>query len=121
MYIYKVIGKGSIAHKLEHYKGKCSQLHGHTIKVVVEIGFQEILSPTNMRLDFKEIKKMMKKIVPDHVYLNEYYNCTDVTAEFLAKKIFEEFVKIIDEGSDLYVERVTVWESNSSGVVYSNN
>ena len=120
MYIYKVIAKSSVAHKLEHYKGKCSNLHGHTIKVMVEIGFQEISSPTNMKLDFKEIKKMMEKIVPDHVYLNEYYNCTDPTAEVLARKIYEEFVEVLAERLSLHVEGVTVWESEKAGVFYSN-
>ena len=61
------------AHKLPNYPGKCSQLHGHTWKLIVSCS-GEVNEKTGMTIDFLEIKrvvqdKVLSKI--DHIYLND--------------------------------------------------
>ncbi len=67
MFKLTVEEKFDAAHKLENYEGKCSNVHGHTWKVIVSIKVSIIESNSNhsdMILDFSEIKKVIRKF--DH-------------------------------------------------------
>ena len=72
MYSIKVIDEFSAAHNLRGYKGKCENLHGHNWKVEVKIK-TDIPDKTGMVLDFRSVKKSLKKILEklDHKYIND--------------------------------------------------
>ena len=122
------------AHLLPGYNGGCKNLHGHSyrIKVTVE-------GPRNkgwgMVLDFKQLKKIIKKVVPDHKFLAYvedeiamqivsilYQNNMDyvlfdfdTTAEnmvvYFAAKIQDELDQLYD---DVKVVKIRLWETTNS-------
>ena len=61
------------AHKLENYKGKCENLHGHSFKLIVSCS-GEADPETGMIMDFHELGNIVEgKIISklDHSYLND--------------------------------------------------
>ena len=61
------------AHLLPGYDGGCGNLHGHSYKLEVTVeGPQK--AGWGMVIDFKKLKKAMEEIVPDHMYI---YNGND--------------------------------------------
>ena len=61
------------AHKLLFYEGKCSQLHGHTFKLIIGVD-GKVNEKTGMIVDFLEIKKIINENIIeklDHKYLND--------------------------------------------------
>jgi len=119
MYLYKIKMRGSIAHHLENYKGDCSRVHGHTLEIVSTFDFPGVKEPENMAVDFKELKALLKEIIPDHLDLNEKYQCANPTAEFLAKVIFKQLEKAIEKKfPNLTVRAITVWESSDASCTY---
>ena len=92
------------AHKLEGYKGKCANLHGHTFLVEVWIK-GEIDPKTNMVMDFKEVKDIIDQY--DHKYLNELpdFRHFQPTAEAIAVRIYAKL-------PFSSIARVRVWESD---------
>lgn len=59
------------AHRLDGYKGDCSNLHGHTYKLQVDIA-RQTASRDGMVVDFKEIKAFIKRYLQktfDHTTL----------------------------------------------------
>jgi len=59
--------KFDAAHKLDYYKGKCANVHGHTWKVIISIKAkikETKLNNSGMLLDFGKIKKIIKQF--DH-------------------------------------------------------
>ena len=67
------------AHKLPNYKGKCSNLHGHTWKIVVAIE-TDTLDENDFVVDFTKVKAIVSEL--DHQNLNDYVE--NPTAENLA-------------------------------------
>lgn len=62
------------AHLLTGHGGQCKNLHGHTYKVVVELGNTPPLDgqPKDMVMDFKELKHVLQEEVVaccDHAFL----------------------------------------------------
>lgn len=95
------------AHKLEGYKGPCSQLHGHTF--LAEVWLRGPLDPeTSMVVDFKAIKNIIDRY--DHTNLNELpdFQLLQPTAEAIALRLFMQIpdaTKIrVWESSDAYAE-----------------
>ena len=101
------------AHYLTGYQGKCEKVHGHTFKVEVQIEATE-LDTTGIGYDFKDIKKQLAEILPDHTLLNEIYSFNP-TAENLSKNFFQELKKYFP------VKAVTVWESRDASATYSED
>lgn len=57
-----------VAHVLPGYDGGCGNLHGHTYKIEVTVeGPQQ--GPYDMVIDFSDLKKAIKEIVPDHRFV----------------------------------------------------
>lgn len=110
MYILRISKKFDAAHYLKNYQGKCANLHGHTWKVVFWFKFNE-LNDVGIAKDFKEIKEVLDKILPDHQCLNHIYSFNP-TAENLARHFFEEVKK------NLPVVQVDVYESEDCCVSY---
>ena len=76
------------AHNLPNYVGKCSNLHGHTWKIVVEIDCS-ILDKNDFVADFTKIKEVINQF--DHGYINDkIYNPTaENMSKYLAEKILD--------------------------------
>lgn len=116
--------KFDAAHFIEGYDGKCGRMHGHTYKVHIaakshKLNPSKYLKTPDMVCDFKELKWAAadsKKGGFDHGVLNE---CIPVatTAERIAEYIHKETKKRIPAEIDL---RVTVWETESSWVEYTD-
>lgn len=116
--------KFDAAHFIEGYDGKCGRMHGHTYKVHIaakshKLNPSKYLKTPDMVCDFKELKWAAadsKKGGFDHAVLND---CIPVatTAERIAEYIHKETKKRIPAEIDL---RVTVWETESSWVEYTD-
>lgn len=122
------------AHLLPGYNGGCKNLHGHSYKIKVTVE-----GPRNkgwgMVLDFKQLKKIIKEVVPDHKFLAYvedeiamqivsilYQNNMDyvlfdfdTTAEnmvgYFAARIQDELDKLYD---DVKVVKIRLWETTNS-------
>ena len=122
------------AHLLPGYNGGCKNLHGHSYKIKVTVE-----GPRNkgwgMVLDFKQLKKIIKEVVPDHKFLAYvedeiamqivsilYQNNLDyvlfdfdTTAEnmvgYFAARIQDELDKLYD---DVRVVKIRLWETTNS-------
>lgn len=105
--------KFSSAHFLEHYKGKCEKMHGHTFEVEVHLRVKK-LHKSGISIDFAELKTYLKELLPDHKVLNEIFNFSP-SAENLSRYFY---YKIREKYP---VSRVLVWESDNAGAVYSED
>lgn len=56
-----------MAHILEGYNGGCGNLHGHSYKIEVTVEGAPDL-PYGFVLDFKKLDKIIKFVVPDHMF-----------------------------------------------------
>jgi len=112
-----VIRKFDAAHRLYDYKGICSNLHGHTWKVVFYIQVPETISKIegyyeNITIDFKELKEKLDSILPDHKFINNEVGFNP-TAENLTIYLKEKAEKL-----GLNITKIQVWESDACGVEF---
>jgi len=116
MFEVNVESNFSAAHRLRGYKGRCENMHGHNWKVKAVVGSQN-LDKQGMVMDFTILKKAMNKILTrlDHKVLNdlEYFKKVNPTSENIAKYIYDEL-----KTQRLDVERITVWETDTSCATY---
>ena len=66
MYILKTEASFDSAHFLAGYNGKCSNLHGHRWKIVLEVQTEELKEDDQhkgMYVDFGELKKDLRNIL----------------------------------------------------------
>ncbi len=105
--------KFSSAHFLDHYKGKCEKMHGHTFEVEAYIKAEE-LDKSGIGIDFTILKAYLKEILPDHKVLNDEYDFSP-SAENLSRYFY---YKIKEKYP---VSRVMVWESDNAGSLYSED
>lgn len=71
------------AHLLPGYDGPCGNLHGHSYKIEVTLeGPQN--KPFDMVMDFKDLKKAIKEIVPDHRFVFNGANPSEVEKDLVA-------------------------------------
>lgn len=105
---YKIV----VAHRLPWHKGKCANLHGHTIQIDIHITSDK-LNENGVVMDFHDIDKHVKPLIDllDHSYLN--YWLENPTVENLAKFIWD----VLEDA--LPLTKVVVWESDRSRVEYS--
>ena len=110
------------AHQLHGYKGLCRDLHGHTWKVRVGISTDRI-NDIGISFDFKDLKEITNKVLEslDHHYINDVppFDKENPTAENLSRYIHDEIKKRIPK--HVRMTDVTVWESDSYSVSYSEN
>jgi len=115
MYSIKVIQQFCAAHRLPGIP-ICENLHGHTWKVEIEIQSPN-LPKDGMLFNFSEIKEWMKKMLPDHRYMNEVYPFSSSefppTAENIAYWLYNCAVRRYS-----MVRKVTVWESDTACASY---
>jgi 6-pyruvoyltetrahydropterin/6-carboxytetrahydropterin synthase len=116
MYRLRIESRFDAAHKLIGYKGKCSNLHGHTWKVEVFFIGKE-LDKTGILTDFGFLKKKLSEITDklDHSFLNDTQEIGNPTAENISKYIFQS---LKDLTNVVKLDKVRVWESPSSWCEY---
>ena len=103
MYTLKTEHSFDAAHFLYGYEGKCSNIHGHRWRVVLEVSGEELTDEGQMRgmlIDFGDLKKDLKEEVD---YLDH-----------MAKYFYD---KMQDRGYT--VKEVTVYETPNNAATYS--
>ncbi len=107
------------SHQLIHHDGKCSNLHGHSYTLTVEL-----CSPTlgghgpkhNMVIDFSDVSAPVRKLVKthlDHKHLNDSLNTESPTAEYIAYWCFHQLLPDLP-----LLTAVEIRETSSASVVY---
>ena len=84
----------SASHQLSHLPAShpCARLHGHNYCLRIELGAPSLNAHSFVR-DYNElypVKKYVDEIL-DHRHLNDVFGHSHITAEFLAKTIFDHF------------------------------
>lgn len=97
------------AHFLPDCGTKCANMHGHSWTVEVTIRSKNL--ENGMVLDFADVKKILKEILPDHCLLND--TIPNPTAENLVEHFFNKIKQKIPS-----LTKVEVWESTNAGAVY---
>lgn len=110
MFTIRVEKTFSAAHRVTGPGGKCEELHGHTYRVEVAIAAKK-LDRHGMVVDFAEVRERLAGILPDHKYLNDYYEFVP-TAENLARHLHKELAEFFP------VTCVRVWESEDCSAEY---
>lgn len=112
-----------IAHKLKKHKGKCKNLHGHSLKVIVDINAEKLIEDgeqDGMILDFGIVKEIIDSL--DHSYLNDFVDGEMPTAERVAKYLAESIAEECKTyNSSVYFVKVKVYETENQCVTYSLN
>ena len=109
------------AHYLPNYQGKCERLHGHRFKVVAR--FEAIqLDQTGLACDFAQLKQHLREVLArfDHTCLNDVSPLDKIapSSENIAATIYGALQMRFAE-SPVKLVNVEVWESPTTGVVYS--
>ena len=117
MYQLKIRSHFDAAHKLNNYVGACSKLHGHRWEVIFALS-GDILNNCGMLLDFKEVKKIIERSLPDHEYLNEKVDFNP-TAENLSKYLYQCMSKEISNiNKNIKLDYVELFESPDCSCIY---
>ena len=114
MFLLTIKDKFDSAHQLKNYKGKCSQVHGHTWKIEMTVeGYAQ--DEVGICADFKKLKDALKIVTDslDHTFLNK--KIKKPTAENIALYIYD---KVNLRGLPVILRRIAVWETDNSCVVY---
>jgi len=106
--------KFASAHFLEHYKGKCEKMHGHTFEIEAYFKIEK-LDKSGIGIDFTELKSFIKTVLPDHKVMNDVFDFSP-SAENLSKHIYFEIKKQYPS-----ISRVMIWESENAGALYSED
>ena len=137
MYILKSEATFDSSHFLSGYDGKCSNLHGHTWKILAEIYSEKLVSEGQCRgmvVDFGDFKKVLKSVADsfDHTLIYEKntlrsetvsalkaenFSLTEVDFRPTAENFAHKFFDMLSE-KDFKVKRVTVWETPVNCAVY---
>ena len=130
-----------MAHVLPNYPGGCGNLHGHTYKIEVTVEGPQDFDQWGMVLDFNTLKTILKSVLPDHkfvynskdtsdlerdvlVVLNKY-NCQTVGYPFCttAENMSTHFARVIEAmlqtiNPQLEVAELKLWETTNSYAQY---
>ena len=105
------------AHYLPAYHGKCEKLHGHTYKLVVKLDGQP--DDEGMIMDFLVLKQIVKEKVLtflDHGCINDLLS--QPSAENIALWVWSQLEAEVRR-DNCRLMAVEVWETKTSGVLYS--
>ena len=102
------------AHRLPNYEGKCSNLHGHTWTLEVEVSGNLVLGgpKQGMLIDFGDLKGVVQQEIIeelDHAFLNDVIS--NPTAENILLWIWK---KLGGFGEELKVTRLRLYETPGS-------
>ena len=111
------------AHRLVNYQGDCENLHGHNWNVEVTVSARE-LDTAGLGIDFKILKRHTKELLGelDHKYLNDLpaFSQISPSSEQIARFLFHRLSAQLDS-ANVYLERVTVWESEFACASYTRD
>ena len=129
------------AHRLRDYDGACTNLHGHSYKIEVTVTGEQNDKQWGMIVDFNYLKKAIKSVVPDHMFIAcskdpislEIANILsknnlkyiifdfDPTAENMCKYFAEEIASYLraENINNIIVSKVKLWETTNSYAEYS--
>ena len=123
-------------HALRGYRGKCENVHGHNYKVRVTLEGTE-LNSIGLLYDFKDLKEAIQCAIRrlDHQFLNDIppFDELNPSAENLAKYFHDEIARLLASrpdspapnqnpaGAPCRVERVTIWETDTTTATYFAN
>lgn len=121
----------SMGHRLSKHEGKCKNIHGHNIKIMVQV-CSETLNDNGMVIDFSEFKKAVETIIDywDHTYFqnkSDFYQIPEElfkviklpeepTAENLCKYLYSNLRSRLPK--NINVSFVRIWENDSSMAQY---
>jgi 6-pyruvoyltetrahydropterin/6-carboxytetrahydropterin synthase len=109
------------AHAIRGHTRGCENLHGHNYRVRVHLAAAE-LDGLGMVIDFADLKAMMQEILGpfDHRVINEVppFDQRNTTAELLAEFVFTEVARRLAGQERVRVQRVEVWENDTSCALY---
>lgn len=121
MYEVTIRKSFSAAHLLKEIGGKCEELHGHNFLVEVSAA-AETLNQEGLLVDFRLLKHWTDEVLSelDHKYLNELEQFKDInpSSERIARFLFEKIGEKARQ-AEVYLTRITVWESENARVTYS--
>jgi len=105
------------AHQLpdEECYGQCSELHGHTYKLLVEV--QGGINDKGWVMNFKDLKAIVKEQIIDkldHSFLNKYFKIS--TAEIMVIEMANLLHSALPKEVGLY--SLTLWETSTSYAKY---
>lgn len=137
MYILKTEASFDSAHFLSGYDGKCSNLHGHRWRIVLEVQTDELkddLQHKGMYDDFGELKKDLRDIADsmDHALIIEKNSLKKTTLEALKSENFRiielDFRPTAENMAKYFYEKikelgysmksVTVYETPANSAAY---
>ena len=120
MFELRVKAGFSSAHHLPGYPGDCSRPHGHNYEVEV-FARSTKLDPIGMAIDFRVLKGAVRELIApwDHRNLNELedFQGIQTSAEQIAKLSYDRLSAVMN-GPDMWVDRVTVWETEGLSATY---
>lgn len=127
------------AHLLPGYDGPCGNLHGHSYKIEVTVEGLQDLDYYGMVLDFNFLKEAIKNSVPDHRFIYNSLNPSEVERDIIevldkhglqyvgfpfdttAENMAKYFAEVINGYLhtklgivDLEVAEVNLWETTNS-------
>ena len=137
MYILKSETTFDSAQLRAGYDGKCSNLHGHTWRILAEIYSEKLVSDGQCRgmvVDFGDLKCELKELAEqfDHTLIyekntlkpetvsalkSENFSLTEVDFRPTAENFAHHFFTKLTE-KNFRVKRVSVWETPTNCAVY---
>ncbi len=93
MYSLKAEHSFDSAHFLAGYEGKCSNIHGHRWRVIIEVMSETLHNSNQLRgmiVDFSQLKKDIKEVVDalDHALIIEKNTLKENTLQVLKEEGF---------------------------------
>jgi len=109
------------AHAIRGHTRGCQNLHGHNYRVRVHVAAAE-LDALGMVMDFADLKAVTEEILGpfDHQVINEVppFDRVNTTAELLSRHVYEEVDRRLSADGRVRVQRVEVWENDTSCALY---
>lgn len=106
------------AHHLHAYDGKCTNLHGHTYRLVMTVsGF---VNEIGIVVDFGDLKRIYQTVIEqklDHQYLNEVLPNMNTTAENIIVWIWESLEQAllqVTSQNEVRLEELVLYETPTS-------
>jgi 6-pyruvoyltetrahydropterin/6-carboxytetrahydropterin synthase len=137
MYYLQVEGCFDSAHFLKNYEGKCSNIHGHRWRIVVDAQSEHLITQgqeEGMVMDFGDLKKALKEIVDalDHALIVQKDTLRSLTLNCLVEDGFnivqldfrptaENFAHYFYDilmGKGFNIKRVYVYETPTNCAIY---
>ena len=125
MYILKTEASFDSAHFLAGYEGKCSNIHGHRWKIILEVKTEELkddVQHRGMYVDFEELKKDLRELADsmDHALIIEKNTLKETTLEALKSENFHiialDFRPTAENMARYFHEKV--YETPTNGATY---